>query len=109
MDEVVERILQKMKEKGLDQKTLAKEIGIRHQAITEWKMGVTASYTKYLPQLANVLGTSVEFLVTGETEPSFLQLVLTPKEEELMSKFRALSEKGQEAVLRILEVASDMQ
>ena len=68
MDEVVERILQKAKEKGLDQKSLAKKIEIRHQAITEWKNGTTASYTKYIQQLAEVLDTTADYLLFGKTK-----------------------------------------
>lgn len=66
MDPVVSRIIEAMAERGLDQKGLASQIGIRPQAITEWKKGVTASYTKYLPQIASALGVTVEYLVTGE-------------------------------------------
>ena len=68
MDEVVERILQKAKESGLDQKTLAKKIGVRQPTITEWKNGTTASYTKYIQQLAEVLDTTADYLLFGKTE-----------------------------------------
>ena len=66
MDPVVERILALMDSRGINQKMLAAEIKIRPQAITEWKKGVTASYRKFLPQIANFLGTSAEYLLTGE-------------------------------------------
>ena len=62
MDAVVSRILAAMKQNGLDQKTFAAKIGVRPQAITEWKKGVTTSYTKYIPQIVSTLGVSAEFL-----------------------------------------------
>ena len=66
MDAVVNRILECAKSKGLDQKALAQRIGIRQQAITEWKKGITSSYTKYIQQLADVLETTADYLLTGE-------------------------------------------
>ncbi len=66
MDEIVVRILSAMKDKGLDQKTLAKEIGVRPQAITEWKTGVTASYTRYIQRISELLGVSADYLLTGD-------------------------------------------
>ena len=66
LDAVVNRILECAKSKGLDQKALAQRIGIRQQAITEWKKGITSSYTKYIQQLADVLETTADYLLTGE-------------------------------------------
>lgn len=85
MDPVVQRIMDAAKQKGLDQKTLAFEIGVRPQAITEWKKGVTSSYTKYLPQIAETLGVSVEYLLNGtEPAPSSGQ---SPTKEEMQAAF----------------------
>ena len=68
MDDIVIRILQQSKAVGISQKDLAEKIGIRPQAITEWKIGTTTSYTKYLPQIADVLNVSIDYLMTGEKE-----------------------------------------
>ena len=98
MDEAVERIMQKMKAKGLDQKTLAKKIGIRYQAITEWKKGTTSSYTKYIQQLAEVLDTTADYLLLGDApytatisekrkQSVQLMLQLTDKEQEKADAF----------------------
>ena len=109
MDETVKRIITRMKEVGLDQKTLAQKIGVRQPTITEWKTGFTSSYTKYLPQLAEVLDTSVAYLVTGKNETDTEKYELSEKEEKFMSKFRALSEKEQDFVLHIMDATSGMQ
>lgn len=68
MDEVVERIIEKMKSQGFDQTTLAKKIGVRQPTITEWKKGTTASYKKYIQQLAEVLDTTADYLLFGELQ-----------------------------------------
>lgn len=110
MDPVVQRIMDAAKQKGLDQKTLAFEIGVRPQAITEWKKGVTSSYTKYLPQIAETLGVSVEYLLNGgqkekpETQPGS---GLSEGEQLLISLFRMLSQEDKDAVLRIVQAAAN--
>lgn len=65
MDEIVCRILELMKEVGYDQKTLAAKIGVLPVTITDWKKQKSKSYTKYIPQIADVLGTTTEYLLTG--------------------------------------------
>lgn len=66
MDDVVQRILSAAKNKGFDQKTLANEIGVRPQAITEWKKGITTSYNRYIPVISDLLGVSADYLLTGQ-------------------------------------------
>lgn len=109
MDPVVQRIMDAAKQKGLDQKTLAFEIGVRPQAITEWKKGVTSSYTKYLPQIAETLGVSVEYLLNGTKEKSETQpgSGLSEGEQLLISLFRMLSQEDKDAVLRIVQAAAN--
>lgn len=86
MDDVVARIISKMKEHGLDQKTLAKKIGIRPQAITDWKTGFTTSYTKYLPQLAEILETSIDYLHTGKENVVQLHIPEEHLDNELVAE-----------------------
>ena len=99
MDAVVMRIVNRMKDQGLDQKTLAKKIGIRQQAVSEWKNGVTASYTKYLPQLADVLNTSVEYLMTGNEVAAATQNEdVGPYKREVLERVNTMTE-GELALL----------
>ena len=112
MDTPVSRILDKMKEKGLDQKTFAKEIGVRAPAITEWKKGTSSSYTKFLPQIAQVLDTSVEYLMTGESikkQPTGGPDGLSKEEADLLDLFRCLPADRQELVVRMVQAAADQQ
>lgn len=67
--EPVERILSLIKKQGMTQKTFAAHLGIRPQAITEWKQGITRSYKDRLPEIAQLLQTSVDYILTGN-EPS---------------------------------------
>lgn len=65
MDAAATRIIQRMKEIGLDQKTFAEKIEIRPQAVTEWKQGISSSYSKRIVEIAAALDTTVEYLLTG--------------------------------------------
>lgn len=110
MDDTVIRILQQSKAVGISQKDLAEKIGIRPQAITEWKIGTTTSYTKYLPQIANVLNVSIDYLMTGEKETPIVQDdELTEKERALIERFRKLPPDRQQYVLGVTQAAEDMQ
>ena len=66
MDEMAERIFSLLKKAKIEQKEFAKIVGTTDKTVSAWKTGRSKSYTKYLPQIAEVLGTSVEYLVTGE-------------------------------------------
>lgn len=65
--DILDNILKCMKQSGLSQKELCERIGVNKQAFTNWKNGTHSSYTKYLPQIAEVLNVSVDFLL-GKTE-----------------------------------------
>lgn len=88
MDDVVSRILAEAKKKGYDQKTFAENLKIRPQIITDWKKGTTTSYTRYISAISELLGVSVDYLLTGQeaaqTAPS--------GDPELMAFMAALGE-----------------
>lgn len=109
MEPVVERILAAAKQAGLDQKDLAKMIGVRQPTITEWKKGTTSSYTKYIVQIAEVTDTTVEYLLTGDEnkQPTVQDDGLSEAEQALMGLFRKLSPDQQEMVIRMVKAAAD--
>lgn len=101
--DAVNRIFDLLKQQKMDQKKFAEKIGVRPQAITEWKKGVTSSYTKRLPKIAEVLNTTVEYLLSGNEDAKSLDTTLgveTPSENELI--FRSLPPERQEEVLRYM-------
>lgn len=57
-------------EKKYSQKEFAEILGVKPQRISEWKRGLSNSYQKYLPQIAEALGTTTEYLLTGKKEPA---------------------------------------
>lgn len=64
--DTISRIFELLSLHHMEQKELASQIGIMPQTVTDWKNGKSKSYTKYIPQIATILGTTTEYLLTGE-------------------------------------------
>lgn len=60
---ILDRIDKELKEQNKTQKMLCEHIGIKQQAYTNWKGGFSKSYNKYLPEIAEYLGVSVDYLL----------------------------------------------
>ena len=60
-----ERITTLRKEHNLSQGQLAETLGVSRQAVSKWENDQTAPDTIKLIQLADVLGTELEYLATG--------------------------------------------
>ena len=60
-----ERITALRKEKDISQTELAKRLYVSRQAVSKWEQGVSSPDTAKLIQLAEILGTEVEYLATG--------------------------------------------
>ncbi len=68
MDEVLERIVECIGPKHGAKKDLAMYLDIHPNVITNWLGGRNKSYMKYLNQIADYFGVSVDYLLTGEKE-----------------------------------------
>lgn len=79
-----------LEKQNKSQKDLADFLGIGKNRITDWKAGRIQSYTKYLPQIAEFFGVTVDYLIgnSSQTEhPSLpadlLELLSTFSDEEM--------------------------
>lgn len=68
MSTTADRLFQLLDERGMEQKELAMRIGTSDKTVSAWRTGRSKSYMKLLPTIANILNTSVEFLVNGNPE-----------------------------------------
>lgn len=80
-------------EKKYSQKEFAEILGVKPQRISEWKRGLSNSYQKYLPQIAEALGTTTEYLLTGKKEPAGQQA--DGKQEEFIQLYQQLTPQEQ--------------
>ena len=63
------RIAQLRKDKGFSQEYLAQKIGVSRQAVHKWEKELSSPDTQNLIALADVLGTSVDYIINGNMQP----------------------------------------
>ena len=74
-----------LKQKGKKQSELTAYLGIKKNRYTDWKSGRIHSYIKYLPQIADFFGVSVDYLL-GKEEPTAEDGELQEYLEELKNR-----------------------
>ena len=82
-----ERITALRKEKSISQAELASRLGVSRQAVSKWEQGSSSPDTAKLIQLAELLGTDVEYLATGiSPEPKSVVLNVVETVERVEEK-----------------------
>ena len=81
MDKTIgKRIAELRKNKGLKQENLAEMLGVSGQAVSKWENDQSCPDISLLPQLAQILGVTVDELLSGKKEEISTVQVL-PEEE----------------------------
>lgn len=91
------RITMLRKEKELKQDQLAEMLNISPQAISKWENNQTCPDISLLPQLAKILGVTVDELLTGASPKQDIQLVPVEQRKnfnELILRITAHSKEG---------------
>ena len=82
-----ERIMALRKEKNISQLELSKRLNVSRQAVSKWEQGTSSPDTERLIQLAQILGTEVEYLATGtHPEPGSVVLNIVETVERVEEK-----------------------
>lgn len=68
--EIITNILTLLKEQNKKQIDLTNYLGISKNVFSEWKANRAKSYKKYLPQIAEFFGVSVDYLLGKEQKDS---------------------------------------
>lgn len=68
--EVLNKILDLLKQNKKKQKDLTDFLGVSHNVFTEWKAGRNSSYKRHLPKIAEFFGVSVDYLLGSENSGS---------------------------------------
>ena len=63
--DIVDRLFELVDEKYNEQKDFAATLGIDPNLPSRWRNRKSASYQRRLPQIAEALGTTTEYLLTG--------------------------------------------
>lgn len=88
---ILDKISLLLKEKHISQKELCFKLGLAQQAFTNWKNGNNDSYKKYLPQIADFLGVSVDYLLGKEENPETNAVILGEKKVRLVPVYESVS------------------
>ena len=83
MYEVFARLLQ---EKGLKAADVTRATGIKSPVFSEWKKGKSRPNTEKLIKIAEFLGVSVEYLITGKEKEEKKEATLTAKDQRDIQK-----------------------
>lgn len=94
--EISERIKKLMKEKKMTQKILAEKTDINQRTIASYVSENKLPGTEALYKISQVLGVSIEYLLTGETTK------LNEKEKKLLEDYRNSPKNIQEIVDKTL-------
>lgn len=86
--DIVDRLFSLVDQKYKEQKEFAQDIGVHPTRISEWRKRKSQSYQKYLPQIAEALGTTTEYLLTGDG----------PKQKRAVSESDTALPKGAEHI-----------
>lgn len=97
--DTVDRIFSLLDKTDMEQQVFAAEVGVSDDTASNWRRRKSASYAKYLPQIAEVLGTTVEYLLTGEQNNSPATETRSEAEKEALELFSRLTPEEQRVLL----------
>lgn len=88
---------------GMEQKKFASLVGVSPQKVSEWKSGKAKSYTKRIPQIAEALGTTTEYLLTGNGPKQKRAVSDSDTRPDWVVTFEELSPSAQKEVIAFIE------
>ena len=104
--DIVDRIFELADKKYQEQRDFAHALNIAPQRVSEWRRRKSESYMKRLPQIAELLGTPVEYLITGEKKAPAGQEA-DGREKEYVQLFKKLTPEEQDLVIAQLQGVVD--
>ena len=86
--EIIERIYKLLDEKDKRAYALCEKLDIRTSTMSTWKSRLSDPPAKYMKSIADFLGVSLDYLLTGENAPA--RRYTSPEEDDLLELFRSL-------------------
>lgn len=106
---ILDKINYLLKKQNKSQSSLCSHLGLNQQAFTNWKNGNSSSYKKYLPEIAEYLEVSVDYLVGNtdikEKAPAIQEL--SKNQKDIIRLFDKLSPKEQKLAFQIISLLAE--
>lgn len=99
------KILGIMKEQRVSQQEICRYLNLTKQNFSDWKSGKSESYLKYLPQIAEYLDVSVDYLL-GKT-PSPEREDIPEDEKRLRDLLSQMSEEQLKTAYKIISAIAE--
>lgn len=93
-----ERLFELLELKGISQYKFAKELGVSTSRVSQWKSRKSNPPTNLLYQISQLLGVSMEYLLTGEESNAKSQ-----EDTKVLTLFHSMNDEGKEKALEQLE------
>jgi transcriptional regulator with XRE-family HTH domain len=93
MSDLGKRIIQLRKQKNMSQTDLAKMVGVSYAQIGRYEIKGAQPPAEVLKKIAGVLGTSVDYLVSGDSDEKARS---TLNDAELLQQFKAVQQMDDE-------------
>lgn len=103
-EEILDRISEELARQGKMQAELVSYLDLPKGAYSSWKAGKSRNFCEHLGEIAQFLGVSVEFLVTGRNAEKNM---VNPREEELILLYRGLNVEKQDALWHMAKLLSE--
>ena len=99
-------------EKGLKNADVARATGVSNMTLSDWKRGKSEPKTKNMQKIADFLGTTLSYLVTGEESNPISEHANTDYElsnidsklKDYVFKLSKLSDKERESIMNLIDV-----
>jgi transcriptional regulator with XRE-family HTH domain len=102
------RIREIRRSRGMTQDELARRVGVSRSAIAQWETDRTGQVRANLARVAAVLGVSIGYLLTGDSDTGLVN-VETADERALLSLYRQIREPGRAELLRNARLMAAIQ
>lgn len=101
--DTVTRIFELVDNQFKEQKEFAAAIGVSDKIVSQWRVGTTRSYRTRIATIAEVLGTTTEYLLTGSGPKQKRTVSDSDTKPDWMVKFEELSPGAQKEVIAFIE------
>ncbi len=98
-EEIFDRILSEMERQGKRYAELTEFLNLPRGTFSSWKAGRSRNFCEHIGAIAEFLGVSAEYLITGNVDGKYAESV---EEQQLLDCYRKLSPEKQETVLKNL-------